>query len=105
MIIVVGGVNKDRQALNDVIMYDTKTGQRRLEIVGENSRQGFLNSVECFTICTKEWRELPGKTQERKTASYVVKSRNSQLNIFSMISFPFLSVGSKHEKNNVLPLL
>ena len=30
MIIVVGGFNNDSQALNDVIMYDTVTGQSQI---------------------------------------------------------------------------
>ena len=30
MIIVVGGLNKDSKALNDVIMYDTETGQSQI---------------------------------------------------------------------------
>ena len=96
MIIVVGGSNKDSQALNDVIMYDTETGQSKIlpsmiykmsgcsavmvnDVIvamgGQSAEQGYLNSVECFTMGTEEWRELPGMIEKRMTASAVVIPR------------------------------
>ena len=96
MIIVVGGFNKDSQALNDVIMYDTVTGQSQIlpsliykrngcsavivnDVIvamgGRNAEQRYLNSVECFTIGTEEWRELPGMIEKRRCACAVVISR------------------------------
>ncbi len=97
MIIVVGGMNKDNVALDDVIMYDTETGRSQIlpsliykrsgcsavivnDVIvgmgGWNAEQGYLNSVECFTMGNKEWRELPGMIEKRDCASAVVKPRN-----------------------------
>ncbi|XP_028414537.1 kelch-like protein 5 [Dendronephthya gigantea] len=94
MIIVVGGLDKNGQVLNDVIMYDTETGRserlpsmiyKRMDssvviindvIVvfgGWNSEQGYLNSVESFIIGGVGWKELPGMTQKRRNATAVVK--------------------------------
>ncbi|XP_028414522.1 kelch-like protein 13 [Dendronephthya gigantea] len=94
MIIVVGGVDKNSQVLNDVIMYDTETGRsERLpsmihkrrgssavimnDVVvvfgGWNEEQAYLNSVESFTIGGDGWKELPGMIEKRYYATAVVK--------------------------------
>ncbi|XP_028415398.1 uncharacterized protein LOC114538418 isoform X2 [Dendronephthya gigantea] len=93
-IIVLGGENKNAQALNDVIMYDTETGQIEplpsmiykrsgssavimndviVVFGGRNNEQGYLNSVETFTIGGDGWKELPGMIEKRCWATAVVK--------------------------------
>ncbi|XP_028414546.1 spermatocyte protein spe-26-like [Dendronephthya gigantea] len=97
MIIVVGGADKNNQALNDAIMYDTETGRserlpsmiykrRGSSVVimndvivvfgGWNKEQGHLNSVESFTIGVDGWKELPGLIEKRNRGSAVVKPHN-----------------------------
>ena len=93
-IIVIGGRNKNEQALNDVIMYDTETGQSKklpsmiykrtscsavimsdviVVLGGYNNEQGHLNSVETFSIYGDGWKELPGMIEKRWLATAVVK--------------------------------
>ena len=97
MIIVVGGVDKNDQALNDVIMYHIETGRserlpslkhkRRgpsavimhdviVVLGGWNEEEGYLNSVESFTMGDDQWKELPGMREKRCRATAVVKPRN-----------------------------
>ena len=97
MIIVIGGADKNNQILNDVIMYDTETGRsERLPSLihkrygpsavimhdvivvfgGWNTEQGYLNSVESFTLGADGWSELPGMKEKRFCATAVVKPRN-----------------------------
>ena len=97
MIIVIGGVDKNDQVLNDVIMYDTETGRSErlpslnhkrcghsavimhdviVVLGGENEGPGCLNSVESFTLGDDGWRELPGMKEKRVWATAVVKPRN-----------------------------
>ena len=97
MIIVIGGVDKNDQALNDVIMYDTETGRsERLPSLnhksyghsavimhdvivvfgGYNDEQGYFNSVESFTLGDDGWKELPEMKEKRHFATAVVKPRN-----------------------------
>ena len=96
MIIVIGGLNKNNQILNDVIMYDTET--RRSERLpslkhkrgghsavitddvivvfgGWNQEQGHLNSVESFKMGSDGWKELPGMKEKRVFATTVVIPR------------------------------
>ena len=96
-IIVVGGLNKDHEALNDVIMYDTDNGHSSIlpsmiykrngcsavisnDVIfamgGKNVEEAYLNSVECFTMGIKEWRKLPGMIEKRRCAPVAVISRN-----------------------------
>ena len=96
MIIVIGGVGKNGQDLNDVIMYDTETGRsERLPSLnhkryghsavimhdvivvfgGYNNEQGRLNSVESFTLGDDGWKELPEMKEKRSFATAVVKPR------------------------------
>ena len=95
-IIVVGGVDKNGQVLNDVIMYDTETGgSKRLpsmkhkrhgssaviidDIIvvfgGRNEEQKHLKSVECFKMRWNVWKELPDMNQKRAFPSAAVISR------------------------------
>ena len=97
MIIVVGGVDKNDQDLNDVIMYHIETGRserlpslkhkRRgasavivhdviVVLGGWNKEEGYLNSVESFTMGDDQWKELPGMNEKRRSATAVVKPRN-----------------------------
>jgi N-acetylneuraminic acid mutarotase len=97
MIIVVGGVNKNDQSLNDVIMYHIQSGRserlpslkhkRRgasavimhdviVVLGGWNKEEGLLNSVESFTMRDDQWKELPGMKEKRYYATAVVKPRN-----------------------------
>jgi N-acetylneuraminic acid mutarotase len=97
MIIVVGGVDKNDQDLNDVIMYHIETGRserlpslihkRRgpsavimhdviVVLGGWNEEEGYLNSVESFTMGDDQWKELPGMEESRSFATAVVKPRN-----------------------------
>jgi N-acetylneuraminic acid mutarotase len=97
MIIVIGGVDKNDQVLNDVIMYDTETGRSErlpslrhkryghsavimhdvvVVLGGWNKEQGLLNSVESFTLGDDGWKELPGMKEKRLFATAVVKPRN-----------------------------
>ena len=94
MIIVVGGQGRNGQVLNDVIKYNTETGRsERLppmiykrrgcsavimnDIIvvfgGWNEEQGYLNTVESFTIGGEGWKELRGMIEKRAHASAVLK--------------------------------
>ena len=96
-IIVVGGLDKNGQALNDVIMYHIETGRserlpslkhkRRgasavimhdviVVLGGWNKEEGLLNSVESFKMGDDQWKELPGMKEKRRHATAVVKPRN-----------------------------
>ena len=97
MIIVIGGVDKNNQVLNDVIMYDTETGRSErlpslnhkryghsavimhdviVVFAGWNKEQEYLNSVESFTLGDDGWKELPAMKEKRCYATAVVKPRN-----------------------------
>ena len=97
MIIVVGGVDKNNQDLNDVIMYHIETGRSErlpslkhkrsghsavimhdviVVLGGRNEEEGVLNSVESFTMGDDQWKELPGMKEKRWYATAVVKPRN-----------------------------
>ena len=97
MIILVGGENKNGQALNDVIMYHIETGRserlpslkhkRRgasavivhdviVVLGGWNREEEYLNSVESFTMGDDQWKELPGMKEKRWYGTAVVKPRN-----------------------------
>ena len=97
MIIVVGGVDKNDQVLNDVIMYHIETGRgERLPSLkhkrsgpsavtmhdvivvlgGWNKEEKYLNSVESFTMGDDQWKELPGMKEKRIWSNAVVKPGN-----------------------------
>ena len=94
MIIAIGGRVKNRDVLNDVIMYDTESGlidklpsliHNRADhsvvichdvivvIGGWNNQEGYLNSVEYWKIGSDDnWKELPGMTEKRRDVTAVV---------------------------------
>ena len=97
MIIVVGGVDKNGQVLNDVIMYHIETGRSErlpslkhkrcapsavimhdviVVLGGWNKEEKYLNSVESFRMGDDQWKELPGMKEKRVWATAVVKPRN-----------------------------
>ena len=97
MIIVIGGMDKNDQVLNDVIRYDTETGRSErlpplnhkrcghsaviihdviVALGGLNKEQGYLNSVETFTLGDYSWKELRGMKEKRTCAAAVVKPCN-----------------------------
>jgi N-acetylneuraminic acid mutarotase len=97
IIIVFGGVDKNDQVLNDVIMYHIETGQserlpslkhkRRgasavilhnviVVLGGWNKEEGYLKSVESFTMGDDQWKELPVMNEKRHYATAVVRPRN-----------------------------
>ena len=96
-IIVVGGLDKNGQALNDVMMYHIETGRSErlpslkhkrcapsavivhdviVVLGGGNKEEGVLNSVESFTMGDDQWKELPAMKEKRYYATAVVKPRN-----------------------------
>jgi N-acetylneuraminic acid mutarotase len=97
MIIVVGGVDKNGQVLNDVIMYHIETGRSErlpslkhkrcgpsavimhdviVVLGGWNREEKYLNSVERFTMGDDQWKELAGMKEKRQWSTAVVKPRN-----------------------------
>ena len=78
--VLLGGLDNDGKALNDVFMYDCKTGkitvlpsmlEKRfaccavitgstiMVMGGWNQKGNVLNSVECFTMGGSTWEQLP----------------------------------------------
>ena len=97
MIVILGGEDKNGNVLNDVIMYNTKTGQSQrlpslrhkrsghcaaimhdviVVLGGWNREEGYLNSVETFTMGSTEGREVPELNEKRRRATAVVKPYN-----------------------------
>ena len=94
-IIVIGGCDEKRAYLNDVILYDIESGHcettlpllthRRSSLSsviiddvifvfgGYTAEQGTLTSVECLTMGSDGWKELPGMEEKRLLATVVVK--------------------------------
>ena len=88
-VVVLGGRDKNGQVLNDVFMYDCKTGkitvlpsmlEKRYECCsvitgntivvmgGINEEDEYLNSVECFTMGGSTWEYLPAMNKARYRA-------------------------------------
>ena len=88
-VVVLGGKDKDKKVMNDVFMYDCKTGkitvlpsmlERRcaccavitgntiVVMGGLNEELGYLNSVECFTMGSSTWEYLPAMNKARSYA-------------------------------------
>ena len=88
-VVVLGGRDKDDQALNDVFMYNSKTGkttalpsmlEKRYDCCavitgntivvmgGENEKLQRLSSVECFTMGGSTWEYLPAMNKPRSEA-------------------------------------
>ena len=89
-VVVLGGVDKDDQARNDVFMYNSKTGkitalpsilEKRygccavitgdtiVVMGGENEEYDCLSSVECFTMGSSTWQCLPSMNYIRWKAA------------------------------------
>ena len=84
-VVVLGGRDKDYEVLNDVFMYNIKTGkitvlpsmlEKRWEccavitgdtivVMGGMSDLEYLNSVECFTMGGYTWEYLPAMNETR----------------------------------------
>ena len=88
-VVVLGGKDKDDKVLNDVFMYDCKTGKitvlpSMLEkrwgccavitgntiavMGGVNEKYNYLDSVECFTMGGSTWEYLPAMNKTRSFA-------------------------------------
>ena len=88
-VVVLGGINKDGQALNDVFMYNSKTckttalpsmlekrrncsavftGNTIVVMGGVNENYDSLSSVECFTMGSCAWEYLPAMNIARGAA-------------------------------------
>ena len=85
-VVVLGGRNKIKNALNDVFMYDCKTGKitalpsmlekrcRCSAVItgdtivvmgGDNEKRESFSSVECFTMGGSAWEYLPAMNKDR----------------------------------------
>jgi HAMP domain-containing protein len=88
-VVLLGGRDKDNQTLNDVFMYNSKTGkttalpsmlEKRDECCavitgntivvmgGENEKRQYFSSVECFTMGGSTWEYLPAMNKPRSGA-------------------------------------
>ena len=88
-VVVLGGLDKDYKALNDVFMYDSKTGKTTalpsmlekrdgccavitgntiVVMGGLNEKRQYLSSVECFTMGGSTWEYLPAMNKPRSGA-------------------------------------
>ena len=89
-VVLLGGHDKHNRVLNDVFMYDCKTGkttalpammEKRYECCavimgntivvmgGMNENDECLKSVECFTMGDSTWKYLPAMNKERYNAA------------------------------------
>ena len=85
-VVVLGGRDKDDQTLNDVFMYNSKTGKTTalpsmlekryaccavitgntiVVMGGRNEKDASLSSVECFTMGGSTWEYLPAMNKPR----------------------------------------
>ena len=88
-VVVLGGCDKNDQVLNDVFMYNSKTGkttalpsmlEKRYDCCavitgntivvmgGENEEGEYLSPVECFTMGGSTWEYLPAMNKPRSRA-------------------------------------
>jgi N-acetylneuraminic acid mutarotase len=86
-VVMLGGLDKDNQALNDVFMYNSKTGkttalpsmlEKRRDccavitgntiVVMGGRNEKCLSSVECFTMGGSTWEYLPAMNNARSSA-------------------------------------
>ena len=92
--VMIGGLDKNGQHLDSVIMYNTKgestmlppmkykregctavtSGNVIIVMGGWNKEEGNLNSVECFSFDSYSWENLPDLIEARRFATAVVKS-------------------------------
>ena len=92
-VVIIGGVDKDSNALNKVIIHNTKTGNSHMlppmlhkrkgcaavvientivALGGKDERENVLKSVEGFSFERFSWEELPGMKDTRYLATAVV---------------------------------
>ena len=92
---MIGGLNRSREVLNSVIMYDvtTETCKRLppmnyyrysctavitgdvIVVMGGLDVEGeYLDSVECFSLDRQVWEELPDMIERRAYATAVAKT-------------------------------
>ena len=88
-VVVLGGIDKDDQTLNDVFMYNARTGKTTalpsmlekrnyccavitgntvVVMTGQNEEGEYLSSVECFTMGDSTWEYLPPMNKPRSAA-------------------------------------
>jgi hypothetical protein len=88
-VVVLGGCDKNHEALKDVLMYNSKTGKTTalpsmlekrdaccavitgntiVVMAGRNEKREYLRSVECFTMGNSTWEYLPAMNKPRSTA-------------------------------------
>ena len=88
-VVVLGGVNKETEAVNDVFMYNIKTGkitvlpsmlEKRCSCCaiitgntivvmgGRNEKVETVKTVECFTMGGSTWEYLPSMNKARSYA-------------------------------------
>jgi N-acetylneuraminic acid mutarotase len=88
-VVVLGGRDKDDKVLNDVFMYNSKTGKTTalpsmlekrsnccavitgntiVVMGGRNEKGEYLSSVECFTMGGSTWEYLPAMNKARSGA-------------------------------------
>ena len=87
-VVVLGGYDKNNKVLNDVFMYNIKTGkitvlpsmlEKRwgccavitgdtIVVMGGRNDDQYLNSVECFTMGGSTWKYLPAMNKVRFSA-------------------------------------
>ncbi|CAB3993530.1 E3 ubiquitin- ligase NRDP1 [Paramuricea clavata] len=92
-VVIIGGVDKDRIALNNVIIYNIKTGKSHMlppmlhkrqgcmavvientivVLGGRDERGHYLKSVEVFNFERFSWQDLPDMKEKRYLATAVV---------------------------------
>ena len=87
-VVVLGGRDKDAKVLNDIFMYDCKTGKitalpfmlekrynccavitgNTIVVMGGENNDDSLSSVECFTMGGSTWKYLPSMNEARSGA-------------------------------------
>ncbi|CAB4002161.1 E3 ubiquitin- ligase NRDP1 [Paramuricea clavata] len=91
-VVIIGGADKDERALNNVIIYNIKTGnshmlppmlhkrkgcmavviENTIVVLGGMGERNTLKSVESFSFDNYTWEELPGMKESRWLATAVV---------------------------------
>jgi N-acetylneuraminic acid mutarotase len=102
-VVVLGGLDKDNKVLNDVFMYDSKTGKTTalpsmlekrdgccavitgntiVVMGGMNEKYEYLSSVECFTMGDSTWKYLPAMNKPRlRAVAEVLPSTRKYVNM------------------------
>ncbi|XP_028406545.1 kelch-like protein 5 [Dendronephthya gigantea] len=92
--LLIGGRGKNNKHSNEIIEYDSKTGQSKVLLVMEKERTACsaalhentlvviggavddANAVDCFNFLSNSWRKLPHLARGRHSASAVVVNKN-----------------------------